>query len=65
MKLFLLLTFNLFHATGLFQYPLKTWENQRFFIFPGGYWNRPVAYNELTHQANKHGIFIVADRLEI
>ena len=33
-----------FHTTGLFLYPLKTSENQRFSVFRG-YRKRPVAWN--------------------
>ena len=36
-----------FHATGLFIYPLKTSENQRFSDVFRGYRKRPVAWNEL------------------
>ena len=39
--------FNLFHATGLFRYPLKTSKNQRFSVFRG-YRMRSVAWNGLT-----------------
>ena len=35
--------FNPFHATGLFLYPLKTSENQRFSDVFRGYRKRPVA----------------------
>ena len=41
---------NLFHATGRFQYPLKTSENQRFFNVYSGYWKRLVAWNGLMDQ---------------
>ena len=34
--------FNTFHATGLFLYPLKTSENQRFRVVFKGYSNKPV-----------------------
>ena len=34
---------NSFHANGLFQYPLKTSENQRFSDVFKGYRKRPVA----------------------
>ena len=40
---------NLFHATGLFLYPLKTWENQRFSYIFRGYKKRPVAWNGLIN----------------
>ena len=38
---------NPFHATGLFRYPLKTSENQRFPDMLRGYRKRPVAWNWL------------------
>ena len=38
---------NLFHATGLFLYPLKTSENQRFLDIFRGYRKRPVTWNGL------------------
>ena len=40
--------FNLFRATGLFPYPLKTSGNQRFSDVFRGYRKRPVAWNGLT-----------------
>ena len=40
---------NLFHATGLFLYPFKTWENQRFSYIFRGYKKRPVAWNGLIN----------------
>ena len=43
----ILTVFNLFHATGLFRYPLKTWKNQRFSDVFRGYRMRPVAWNVL------------------
>ena len=39
--------FNPFHATGLFLYPLKTLENQRFSDNYRGYRKRPVASKRL------------------
>ena len=41
-NIYLTYIINPFHATGLFQHPLKTSENLRFF-----YWKRPVAWNGL------------------
>ena len=38
---------NLFHAIDLFQYPLRTSENQRFSDVLREYWKRPVAWNVL------------------
>ena len=38
---------NLFHATGIFLYPLKTSKNQRFFDIFRGYRKKPVAWNGL------------------
>ena len=42
--------FNSFHATGLFLYPLKTSENQRFSDVFRGYRKRPMALNELKER---------------
>ena len=39
---------NPFHATGPFQHPLKTTENQRSTDVFRGYWKRPVVWNGLT-----------------
>ena len=36
---------NPFYAIGLFLYPLKTWENQRFSDVVRGYRKRPVIWN--------------------
>ena len=38
------LDLNTFHATGLFLYPLKTSENQRFSDVSREYRKRPVTY---------------------
>ena len=40
--------FNPFHATGLFLFPLKTSENQRFSDVLRGYRKRSVAWSGLT-----------------
>ena len=40
-------SFNPFHTTGLFRYPLKTSENQRFPDIFRGYRKRPVTWNGL------------------
>ena len=42
------LLINPFHVTGLFLYPLKTSENQRFSYNFRGYRKRPVEWNRLT-----------------
>ena len=39
---------NSFHATGIFQYPLKTSENLWFSDVFRGYWKRPMAWNGLN-----------------
>ena len=44
--------FNPLHATGLFLYPLKTWENQRFSDVFRRHRKRPVAWNGLTWEYN-------------
>ena len=41
---------NLSHATGLFRYPMKTSENQRFSVFKGCR-KRPVEWNRLIRTA--------------
>ena len=41
-------TMHPFYATGLFLYPLKIWENQRFLDVSWGYRRRSVAWNGLT-----------------
>ena len=46
-QLFLLIVFE--NATGLFQYHLKTLENQRFPDVFTGYRKRPVAWNIEDH----------------
>ena len=46
---------NRFHATGLFLYPLKTSENQRFSDVFRCYRKRPVAWNGLMGWHEKHG----------
>ena len=43
---------NPFQVTGLFLYPLKTSENQRFSDVFGGYRKRPVAWSELIRFAS-------------
>ena len=43
----LYIVINPFYATGLFLYPLKTSENQRFSDVFRGYRKRPVAWNGL------------------
>ena len=40
--------FNPFHATGLFLYPLKIWENLWFSDIFRGYRKRTVAWNGLS-----------------
>ena len=47
---FLLEPIKLFHATGLFLYPLKLLENQRSSDVFRGYKNRAVAWNGLMPQ---------------
>ena len=42
--------FNLFHANGLFWYPLKTSENLWFSDVFRGYQKRQLAWNRLTTQ---------------
>ena len=43
---------NPFLATGPFQYPLRTSENQWFSDVFRGCWRSPVAWNGLTHSVN-------------
>ena len=38
------------HATGLFQYPLKTSENQKFYSVFMEYMKRQVAWNGLINE---------------
>ena len=42
-----------FHATGLFLYPFKLSENQRFFDVFRGYISKPVARNQLIEHCMK------------
>ena len=54
--------FNPFHATGLFLYSLKKWENQRFSDVFMGYRKRPVAWHGLKEAfftSNKPLVFMV------
>ena len=46
-RLLNLIYINPFHATGLFRYPLKTSEKQRFSDVFRGYRKRPAAWNGL------------------
>ena len=45
--LIIFMLINPFHATGLFLFPLKTSENQRFSNILRGYRKRPVSWNGL------------------
>ena len=44
---------NLFHVTDLFQYSLKTSENQKFSVFRG-YWKKPVAWKVVNAFSSDH-----------
>ena len=47
MDLYIFKILNPFHATGLFLYSLKTWQNQRFNDVSREYKKRPVVQNGL------------------
>ena len=45
---------NPFLATGLFLYPLKTSQNQRFSNVYRGYWKRPLIWNGFMRWLERH-----------